>query len=266
MPLCALCGLDRKLIKAHAIPEAFFRELRTGGEIPLLISGVQGHFPKKAPIGVYDEGILCEVCEPRFGAIDDYGVNVFLKDFHSDFQPISQGDQTAGFESAIADPTRLLQFLVSVLWRASTSMHPFYSKVDLGRHEPLARLAVNTLGFKLSDVFDAVLSRWKDKSEDIPTTAILDPRREKWSGINAYRLYLGETVAYVKVDARPFPDRMRAISLRSAPPVRVVARTMAESKDLRAMTHTATRSHEGKQTFSTQKKSDLKPKNSRFRV
>lgn len=259
MPPCALCGLDRKLIKAHAIPEAFFRELRTGDEIPRLISGVQGQFPKKAPIGVYDEGILCEVCEPMFGTIDDYGVNVFLKDFHSEFQPILQGDQIAGFESAVADPTRLLQFLVAVLWRASASTHSFYSKVDLGCYEPLARLAVDTPGFNLSEVFDAVLSRWKDKSEDIPTKAILDPSREKWSGINAYRLYLGETVAYVKVDAQPFPEGLKAISLRSAPPVRVVARMMAESKDLRAMTHTARRSHESKQTFSNQKKSDLKP-------
>jgi hypothetical protein len=84
-----------------------------------------------------------------FGAIDDYGVNVFLKDFHSEFQPISHGDQIAGFESAVADPTRLLQFLVTVLWRASASTHSFYSKVDLGCYEPLARLAVDTPGFNL---------------------------------------------------------------------------------------------------------------------
>jgi hypothetical protein len=251
MPPCALCGLNRKLIKAHAIPEAFFRELRIDGEIPLLVSGAQGQFPKKAPIGVYDEGILCEVCEPTFGRIDDYGINVFLKDFSAHFKPLSQSGQTAGFESATADPSCLLQFLVSVLWRASISTHPFYSKVDLGPLEPLARLAANTPGFKLSEAFDAILSRWKDANEDVPTTAILDPRREKWFGVNAYRLYLGETVAYVKVDAQPFTARMRAISLRSAPPVLVVVREMEKSKDLRAMKRTVRRSHENKQTFSS---------------
>jgi hypothetical protein len=251
MRSCTLCGLARKLIKAHAIPEAFFRELRVDSNIPPLVSGEQGQFPKKAPIGVYDEGILCEVCEPTLGQIDDYGINVFLKDFGTYFKPISRGGQTAGFESATADSSRLLQFLVSVLWRASISTHSFYSKVDLGPHEPLARLAVNTPGFKLSEVFDAVLSRWKDEGESVPTTAILDPRREKWFGVNAYRLYLGETVAYVKVDAQPFPERMKAISLRSAPPVLVVARMMADSKDLRAMMRTVHRSHENTQAFSS---------------
>jgi len=251
MPPCALCGLNRKLIKAHAIPEAFFRELRLNGEVPLLVSGEQGQFPKKAPIGVYDEGILCEICEPAFGPIDDYGINVFLKDFGTTFQPLSKDGETAGFESATADSSRLLQFLVSVLWRASKSTHAFYSKVDLGPHEPLARLAVNTPGFELSEVFDAVLSRWKDQDETVPTTAILDPRREKWFGVNAYRLYLGETVAYVKVDARPFPERMKTVSLRSAPPVLVVARKMAESKDIRAMKSTVQRSHENKQAASS---------------
>jgi hypothetical protein len=132
MPPCTLCGLDRKLIKAHAVPEAFFRELRVNGEVPVLVSGEQGRFLKKAPIGVYDEGILCEVCEPTFGAIDDYGINVLLKDFGTYFKPLSKSGETAGFESTTADPSRLLQFLVSVLWRASMSTHPFYSKVALG--------------------------------------------------------------------------------------------------------------------------------------
>ena len=253
MPPCSLCGLNRKLINAHAIPEAFFRKLRIDGETPLLVSGEQGQFPKKAPIGVYDDGILCEACEPAFGRIDDYGINVFLKDFGTDFKPLSKNGETAGFESVTADPSRILQFLVSVLWRASISTHRFFSKVDLGPHEPLARLAVSTPGFELSGVFDAVLSRWKDEDETVPTTAILDPRREKWFGVNAYRLYLGETIAYVKVDAQPLPERMKAISLRSSPRVLVVARKMAESRDLRAMRRTVHRSHENKQAFSSRR-------------
>ena len=253
MPPCTLCGLTRKLINAHAIPEAFFRELRVDGEAPLLVSGEQGQLPKRAPIGVYDEGILCEVCEPNFGTIDDYGIKVFLKNFDTYFDPVEQGGRTAGFMSATADPNRLLQFLVSVLWRASVSMHAFYSKVDLGPHESLARLAVNTPGAGLSEVFDAVLSRWKDDDELVPTKAILDPRRENWLGVNGYRLYLGETVAFVKVDARPFPAPLKASSLRSAPPVFVVARLMAESKDIGALRHTARRSHENKLTFSSRR-------------
>lgn len=249
MPLCKLCSQNRKLIKAHAIPEAFFRELRVDGETPLLVSGKLGHSPGRMPIGVYDEGILCEVCEPQFGELDNYGIEVFLKKFDDYFHSLQSNSKTAGFESTTVDPSRLLRFLVAMLWRASLSSHHFYSKVALGPHEPLARVVVNNSSNALSPVFDAVLSRWRDEDEHIPTTAILDPRREKWFGVNAYRLYLGETVAYVKVDKRPFPSGMKAISLRSVSPVLVVTRAMSESKDLRAMKHTVQRSHKNKVDF-----------------
>ena len=99
MSHCKLCSLKRKLVKAHAIPEAFFRELRVDGETPLLVSGVEGMFPKKAPIGVYDEGILCEACEPTFGVIDDYGIDVLLKHFSTHFRPLERDGAMAGFES-----------------------------------------------------------------------------------------------------------------------------------------------------------------------
>ena len=149
----------------------------------------------------------------------------------------------AGFESNTVDPLRLLQFLVAVLWRASVSTHPFYSKVKLGSHEALAN-GVLTGSDEVSPVFNAVFSRWRDESEKIPTTAMLDPRPEKWFGVNAYRLYFGKTVAYVKVDSRPFHPRLQAISLRAAPPVLVVARAMSESKDYRALRSAAKLSSE----------------------
>lgn len=245
MTICKLCAQNRKFIKAHAIPEAFFRELRVDGASPLLISGKTGQFPKKAPIGVYDEAVLCEVCEPLFGKIDDYGIDVLLRKFDQYFDPVQGNGSVASFESVGADPNRLLQFLVTVIWRASVSSHKFYANVALGPHEVAARAAVN-IGEPLSPIFDAVLSRWRDEGGRVPTTVLLDPRREKWFGVNAYRLYLGEIVAYIKVDARPFPPAMRLLSLRSAPPVRIVVRTMSESKDLQAVRHTAKQSHENK--------------------
>jgi hypothetical protein len=67
------CYRDVKLIKAHAIPEAFFVGLRHEQNPPRIITDNSGVFPKKAPIGVYDNGILCRDCEDRFQNVDDYG-------------------------------------------------------------------------------------------------------------------------------------------------------------------------------------------------
>ena len=72
MAQCRLCAEDRKLVKAHVIPEAFFRVLRAGGETPILISNVANTYPKRSPIGVYDQNILCEDCETMFSQVDDY--------------------------------------------------------------------------------------------------------------------------------------------------------------------------------------------------
>lgn len=80
--------------------------------------------------------------------------------------------------------------------------------------------------------------------DEIPITAILNPMRERWSGVNAYRVYFGKLVAIVKVDSQPFPAGLKEVSLRSAPPIRLVARNMRGSKDLQAMLHTAKRSYE----------------------
>jgi len=253
MATCKLCGRNCKFINAHAIPEAFFRKLRLDGKPPLLVSGRLGHFTKKAPIGVYDDGILCDVCEAKFGSLDNFGINVFLNDFDQLFQHLNQDGTSAGFQTMEVDPSRLLQFLVAVLWRAAVSTHPFYSEVNLGPFEPMARLAVDTPGHALSGVFDAVISRWGDEDDRVPTTAILNPHREKWFGVNAYRLYFGKIVAYIKVDTRPFPKQLKAVSLRSAPPVFVVARNMTESKDFRAMKHNVQKAEENKLAHQKQK-------------
>ena len=235
---CKLCLQKRKLVKAHSIPEAFFRKLRSGGVSPLIVSTVKGNFTKRSPIGIYDEGILCEVCEPTFGSTDEYGIEVLLNQFGTHFHALERDGALVGFESNSVDSLRLLQFLVAVLWRASVSTHSFYTNVNLGKYEDLAS---NFLagGEDVFHVFDAVISKWHEEGENVPTTAILDPRREELLGVNTFRIYFGEVVAYVKVDSQSFNRKLQAISLRGNPKVLVVGRVMSKSNDYRALITTA---------------------------
>ena len=207
--------------------------------MPKLLSSRPGSFPKRALIGVYDEEILCDACESRFGSVDSYGIDVLLKEFEKYFSPFMSGCKAVAQVSMEADKNRILQFLIAVLWRASVSTHSFYSKVDLGPHGSSALAAALGSSCGISTIFDAVLSRWEDTAESTPTTAFLDPAPERWNGVNAYRLYLGRIVAYVKVDARPFPVGLRHSSLVHAPALVIVERNMEKSKDLRAMRRTA---------------------------
>jgi hypothetical protein len=228
-----------KLVKAHIIPEAFFRALWEGGETPLLVSGNASEFIKRAPIGVYDEGILCEACEAKFSRVDSYGVEVLLNRFDELFAPIEHTDTIVAYQAKGIDQKLLLQFLIATLWRASVSTHRYYNRVDLGPYELIARQSILDAQNDLPILFGAVLSRWTvDQKHDHSASGLMNPFREKWDGVNAYRFYFGLTVGYIKVDPRPFPKPLSELALQAQPHVSVVTRSFSKSKDFAAMVHT----------------------------
>lgn len=126
MPICRLCGASSGFVKSHIIPEAFFRVLRNGKEAPLIISGVAGQVPKTSRIGVYDQEILCGNCEEKFLQWDTYGIDVLLNRFDHFFNPILKDEKIVGYEAPHIDKVKLLDFLTSVMWRASVSSQLFY--------------------------------------------------------------------------------------------------------------------------------------------
>jgi hypothetical protein len=240
MPACRLCDAASGFVNAHVIPKAFFRELRDDKEVPLLVTGAAGQVPKKKlPIGVYDREILCGSCEEKFLQWDTYGIDVLLTRFEHFFKPMLKADTIIGYEAVDIDKSKLLDFLTSVMWRASISSHPFYKAVELGPYEAVIRNNMLACPGHAPDPINAVLSRWKEEDNGtLPTTGLLSPHRERWYGVNAYRLYLGKVVAYVKFDQRPFSDEFAKFSLRSLDPLRIIGRSLARSKDLCTMQKT----------------------------
>lgn len=234
---CRLCGKDRKLIKAHAIPEAFFRVMREqDGEIPLLITNAANRYPKRSPIGVYDKEILCEVCEECFGPYDKYGTDCLIHKLDEYFRPIERGEETLAFSSNGIDQERLKLFVLSVLWRAAVSTQEFYSGIDLGPYEEALRKVLLAGETQSNEEFAVALSRWvvSDQRKSL-VTGLMNPFRERWSGVNAVRLYLGWVVAYVKVDQRSFPSPISEMVLGKRGTTIMVAREFDDSKDLDIM-------------------------------
>lgn len=250
MPHCRICAATTGFIKTHIIPEAFFRELRECQVAPLLVAGVKGELPKKSPIGVYDSELLCANCESKFGRWDDYGIERLLTRFDNYFNPLVADGRVFAHEAIEIDKLEILDFLVSILWRASVSNHPFYKTVNLGPHEHSV-LTDMLIGKEHSpDSFDAVLSRWSDDDDQtLPTNALMNPHRERWGEVNAYRLYLGKIVAYVRVDQRPFVEPFANFSLRTLGPCRVISRRLATSNDLKAMRKTIVVAERNRQEF-----------------
>lgn len=250
MPNCRICASTTGFIKAHVIPEAFFRELREDQVAPLLVAGANREGIKRSPIGVYDPELLCSGCESRFLQWDTYGTEKLLTRFDDYFKPLVAGGRVVAHEAAEIDKLEILDFLVSVLWRASVSNHPFYDTVNLGpyEHRVLTQMLVDR--GCAPDSFDAVLSRWMDDDDEtLPTTSLMNPHREKWGEVNAYRLYLGKIVAYVRVDQRSFSPPFSNLSLRALGPCRVISRRLAASKDLNAMQKTVAAAERNRQEF-----------------
>jgi hypothetical protein len=63
--ICKGCGKDKKLVKSHIIPAAFFRDLTDGEDDLNLVSGDQIGIAKRSRTGIYDKSILCKDCEDK---------------------------------------------------------------------------------------------------------------------------------------------------------------------------------------------------------
>lgn len=245
---CLLCLRDRKLVKSHVIPEAFWRVMRDDVEgAPWLISGAEGVHAQRSHIGVYDQGILCDECEPKFGDLDAYGIRILLQDFGREFTPIIDTvfpARVAGYESTTVDQDRLLRFLVSVLWRASVSTQPFYQRVSLGELEAAAATVIDP-SVPVPAVFGAVLARWTPAADmGYEAHGMLDPVQITPEGTPAYILYFGESLAYLRVGEVPFGPKLGANRLGADANLRVTLRDFGKSGELQTMVNTANRSRE----------------------
>jgi hypothetical protein len=227
---CAFCGESGPLVKAHAIPRAFFNISPQDSENALkLITNKEGVHPKKAPIGVYDAEILCQRCEDSFSEVDSYAAGFLLQSPDS-FRPIPNVEKPAGFEVDSYDYSRLKRFCMAVLWRAAVSDHEFYTKVRLGGHEQRLREMLRASDAGKPDEFATVLGIYDSNPV---STIILDPHRERCDGVNCYRFKLHRYQFWIKVDRRQFPEGVRETQISEQPPLLVLYFEFLGSRDHR---------------------------------
>jgi hypothetical protein len=244
---CEYCSKETRLVRSHAIPEAFFRILRDEERPPILVSNTAGARPARAPIGVYDRETLCDPCERRFSEVDAYGAEALINRLDEFFAPRTLGGQTLCFIGEGIDQGKLKMFFLAVLWRAAISRQRFYERVRLGPHQAMLRSVIEAGACPEPDRFSVLMSRWvPPKASDPLPDALMSPFLERWDGVNAVRLYFGKVIAYIKVDQRPFPPSLRSATLGQLPYAVQVAREFQSSKDFEAMMHVATAALSGK--------------------
>lgn len=194
---CKFCGDEKKLIKAHIIPEAFFT---LGGA--RLLSSLPDVHPKRAPIGVYDPNILCADCDQSFGFLDQHVIENLLNtlgEFYSDGE--------IGFRrypQAVPEIVRL--FALSVAWRAHHSTHEMFANVNMGPHEPSVKADLaRPLDHKKVGAFVHEFDRG--------SVPIIGPIPERYDNVRFLRIYTGRLIFSVKLDQRPMPPDLNELDL-----------------------------------------------------
>ena len=224
--ICQLCGGDKKLIKAHIIPEGFFRPLRSERRGPEIHTNTPGEYAKRAPVGIYDTGILCAECDNRLAPWDNHVQQVLLQGFSEELA-VYENRQKVAYNIVNFDYKLLKLFFISLLWRASISTHKFYQHIAVGPFEPKLKKMILSEEPGLPLMFAVTLAKFSNPE----VTGILDPHRDKFEGVNYCRFYLTGFVAYIKVDSRSVPDFMKSLYLHPDAPMTVILRDIHQSKD-----------------------------------
>jgi hypothetical protein len=181
---CKLCLKETLLCDSHIVPEFLWRD---SGQIP-----PQTHIkipcvshPQFTMRNVQDgikEPLLCEECEGKFSRFE----TVIKKKLFGAISPEIQRPKGHFIWSGF-DYASLKLFQMSILWRMGVSSRPFYSNVQLGKHEEILRKLLNE---------EVIPEPWRygcmvtllSQSEEDHRTLFSQPQKIKLWGQNCYRV------------------------------------------------------------------------------
>jgi hypothetical protein len=226
---CKLCKQVKEFARAHIIPRSFCL-LAKGGSKQL--RETRQHVVKDVKDwqnGVWDDQILCEACERGFSSWDSYGFDVLGNPLGNDALPQNESE-TQAFVMKDIVYSRLKLFVLSVLWRASVSDQPFFSRIQLGKHGSIIADMIRSRNPGGYDEFPMVLGRLV--RQRVPNAMFAPYRQRTPEGINFNVLFLPSIKIMVKVDQRPLPQILEPVVLRQQPENVVVPMTLHRNEVL----------------------------------
>jgi hypothetical protein len=192
---CPFCTKPGEKVRAHIIPEAFFRDISEEGHV--LRQREIGNHPKRIPVGIYDENVWCKSCENKFSHLDNYAIAI-LREPLEKFIALPHA-----YELEIEKPESIKLFFISLLWRASISRQRVFEQVSIGPYEEIAKELLESNSLGSLDQFSTIISC---SGADEKLIAESVPIRH--SGVKFYRFYLGRFMVDIKVDKQPIPKKL----------------------------------------------------------
>jgi hypothetical protein len=204
--LCQLCQQEKKLMKAHIMPDSMNHELRKvlgdDPNSPMLSIEKGSGKTKRLPMGNYDKTIICSGCDGSFSPWETHALDVlFRKHAWTDVQTDGHGNPRC-YTLLNADYASLKLFVHSMLWKAAVSQLGFCAKVVLpaATIEKLRQLLVSgdpgdatTFAVRIAQFYEM----------DAPIT--FEPMALSIDGIAYVALHVPGYKILVQVDNQPLP-------------------------------------------------------------
>lgn len=228
--ICKLCLAQTELIEAHIIPRSFYRFELYDGEVPRIVSSKIGTYPKRSPIGIYDEKILCQPCDNKIGTYDHYAYELLLLNTSVFAKQLSDNGTLMALSTSEFNYKKLKLFFMTLLWRAHISGDDFFEKVNLGPFEDQLRQMILNEDPGDSQSFACVLSKF----DPSPGVCIMNPVKGRFD-VNIYQFYLADYLAYIKVDKRKLEEPFSRILIQDMKPLIILVRDFRKSREFDLM-------------------------------
>ncbi|MFH0984279.1 MAG: hypothetical protein V1882_01960 [Candidatus Omnitrophota bacterium] len=240
---CKLCKTEKVLIGAHIIPKSLYM-LEPSKEPTKLVSNNPGEYPKKCPVGVYDQNILCENCDRNIGKWDEYAAQLFRREFTENNYILDSDGAKLAYRVGSFDYDKLKLFYLSLLWRAGVSSQAFFSKVNLGIYEADLHAMILKESPGSADQFSVVISKFDHDSRLVPP---LNPQRARFDGVNVYQVYFYGYMSLVKVDRRKQIPGLGEYAIKPGGELIILLREYRNSKEFSIMRDLVERSRISRQ-------------------
>lgn len=161
-------------------------------------------YAEKRPTGLYDKTMLCAGCDGFLNTqFDEYALTILV-----DGKGITRGQYIDRNKQLPSIPfysledkegySRLVRWVISVLWRLSVASYKDVSKFSLGHYEDKARQAILDPEWIVDSRFSVNLC----KIINYPESICILPQRLRNKGVNFYCLWIGSYKLYVRCDQR----------------------------------------------------------------
>ena len=184
MAQCALCLEDRTIVRSHVIPVFLYEAVYDQKHRFRIIDTGAEYKERWAQKGLR-EPLLCEICEGQLSSYERYMSLVFSGAVNTTVERERQFQKISGI-----DYYQFKLFALSVLWRASATDLTFFSKVNLGKYQDIARKLLVARDPGRDNQFPILIGGVTINGEPL-NGVILEPTSSKVDGHFCYRFLFG---------------------------------------------------------------------------